>query len=57
MLAAAAAWLVQLMPACGPIVTPVAPVNPVPVMVTLVPPAVGPLLGLIDVTVGAGTTT
>jgi hypothetical protein len=34
--------------------TAVAPVKPVPVIVTLVPPAVGPLLGLTLVTVGAG---
>jgi hypothetical protein len=34
--------------------TAVAPVKPVPVIVTLVPPAVGPLLGLTFVTVGAG---
>ena len=36
-----------------PMVTPVAPVKLVPVMVTLVPPAAGPTLGLIAVTVGA----
>ena len=42
------------MPA-DPIVTPVAPVNRVPVMVTLVPPTVGPLIGLMAVTVGAAT--
>lgn len=41
--------------AAPPIVTPVAPVKLVPVIVTLVPPPVGPLDGLIDVTVGAGT--
>ena len=28
--------------------------KPVPVIVTVVPPAVGPAVGLIDVTVGAG---
>jgi hypothetical protein len=28
--------------------------KPVPVMVTAVPPLVGPVLGVIDVTVGAG---
>ena len=33
--------------------TSVALVRPVPVMVTLVPPAVGPVLGLIDVTAGS----
>ena len=32
--------------------TPVAPVNPVPVMVTSVPPAAGPMAGLTPVTVG-----
>ena len=31
----------------------VALVNPVPVVVTLVPPVVGPLVGEIEVTVGA----
>ncbi|MNQ66367.1 hypothetical protein D3C85_808580 [compost metagenome] len=36
-----------------PKVTAVAPVKFVPVMVTLVPPPVGPLFGEIDVTVGA----
>ena len=40
--------------ALPPIVTPVAPVRFVPVIVTLVPPAIGPLLGLRLVTVGAG---
>ncbi len=39
-----------------PNVTAVAPVRLVPVMVTLVPPRVVPLVGLIDVTVGAGVT-
>ena len=38
-----------------PIVTIVAPVKFVPVIVTLVPPATGPLAGAIEVTVGAGT--
>ena len=33
--------------------TAVAPVKPVPVTVTLVPPAVGPAVGLSPVTVGA----
>ena len=41
-----------------PIVTVEVPVesfqNPVPVMVTTVPPAAGPLVGMIDVTVGVG---
>ena len=36
-----------------PNLTAVAPVNPVPVTVTLVPPEVVPEDGLIDVTVGA----
>jgi hypothetical protein len=36
-----------------PKLTAVAPVNPVPVMVTDVPPASGPALGRIAVTVGA----
>ena len=35
--------------------TVIAPVNPVPVIVTDVPPAVGPDDGVIDVTVGAAT--
>ena len=35
--------------------TAVAPVKLVPVIVTDVPPAVGPLVGLIAVTDGAGT--
>ena len=39
--------------AVPPMVTAVAPVKPVPVMVTEVPPVVGPVLGVIDVTVGA----
>jgi hypothetical protein len=34
--------------------TPV-PLNPVPVMVTLVVPVRGPAVGVIDVTVGVGT--
>jgi hypothetical protein len=34
--------------------TAVAPVNPVPVIVTVVPPAAGPYVGATDVTVGAG---
>ena len=33
--------------------TAVAPVKPVPVIVTSVPPSVGPLVGLTPVTVGA----
>ena len=42
---------VQALP---PMVTPVALLRLVPVMVTLVPPAVGPEVGLMAVTVGAG---
>ena len=38
-----------------PNLTAVAPVKPVPVMVTVVPPAVGPVVGLTEVTVGAAT--
>jgi hypothetical protein len=41
--------------AAAPKVTAVAPVNPVPVIVTVVPPVVGPAVGEIDVTVGAAT--
>jgi hypothetical protein len=37
-----------------PKVTLVAPVKPVPVMVTVVPPAVGPDVGVIPVSVGTG---
>ena len=39
----------------APNLTAVAPVRFVPVIVTLVPPAVGPALGLTAVTVGAAT--
>ncbi len=38
-----------------PNLTAVAPVKPVPVIVTVVPPVVGPELGLIPVTVGGVT--
>ena len=41
--------------AAPPIVTEVAPVKPVPVIVTDCPPPVGPELGEIPVTVGAAT--
>ena len=41
--------------AVAPKFTAVAPVNPVPVIVTDVPPAAGPLLGVTLVTVGAPT--
>jgi hypothetical protein len=46
-----------LIAATPPTVTPVAPVNPVPVIITAVPPAVVPLVGEIEVTVGGGVTT
>ena len=39
--------------AVPPMVTAVAPVKPVPVIVTVCPPANGPDVGLMDVTVGA----
>jgi hypothetical protein len=39
----------------GPKFTAVAPVNPVPVRVTVVPPAVGPAIGEMPVTTGAVT--
>ena len=39
----------------GAEVTAVAPVKPVPVMVTEVPPACGPLFGVTPVTVGAAS--
>jgi hypothetical protein len=38
-----------------PMVTVAPATNPVPLMVTLVPPAVVPLVGAIAVTVGAGS--
>jgi hypothetical protein len=38
-----------------PIVSLVAPVKPVPVTVTVVPPALGPEVGLIEVIVGPAT--
>ena len=41
--------------AVAPKSTAVAPVKPVPVIVTDVPPATGPLVGLTPVTVGART--
>ena len=42
----------RLVAAAPPMVTAVAPVNPVPVIVTDIAPAKGPLPGLTDVTVG-----
>jgi hypothetical protein len=44
---------VKLVAAVVPNCTAVAPVKPVPVTVTLLPPAVGPLVGLMPVTVDA----
>ena len=46
---------VKLVAAVAPNVTAVVPLNPVPVMVTDVPPAAGPDVGEIEVTVGAAT--
>jgi hypothetical protein len=43
---------VKLLAAVAPKFTAVAPVKPPPVMVTVVPPAAGPELGLILVTAG-----
>ena len=44
---------VKLVAAVPPIVTALAPVKPEPARVTAVPPASGPVAGVIDVTVGA----
>ena len=41
--------------AAPPMVTPVAPVRLSPLIVTLVPPAVLPVLGAMALTLGAGT--
>ena len=46
---------IRLEPAVAPNLTAVAPVNPVPVTVTKVLPAVGPLFGETVVTVGSAT--
>ncbi len=43
---------VKPLAAVGPNETPVAPMKPEPVIVTLVPPAAGPLVGLMPDTVG-----
>ena len=45
---------VKLVAAVFPKVTAVAPKNPVPVSVTVVPPEVGPEVGLRPVTLGVG---
>ena len=44
----------KLVAGVSPKSTSVAPVNPVPVIVTVVPPAAGPLVGLTFVTAGGG---
>src|SRR4030081_2648941 len=46
---------VNVIAAVAPKLTAVAPVKPVPVIVTDVPPAAGPFVGLTFVTVGAAT--
>src|SRR6202011_4007844 len=51
-----ALFTVKLVAAVPPNSTAVAPVRFVPVIVTTVPPVVGPLVGLTAVTVGAGVT-
>jgi hypothetical protein len=45
-----------MVPATPAKLTPVAPARPVPVIVTAVPPAVGPLAGEIPDTAGGGAT-
>jgi hypothetical protein len=45
---------VTLVAAVAPNLTDVAPVKPVPVIVTTVPPAAGPEVGLMPVTLGTG---
>jgi hypothetical protein len=50
-----ALFTVNVVADVAPNFTAVAPVKFVPVMVTLVPPAVGPLAGLTLLTVGAAT--
>ena len=45
---------VKLVAFAAPNRTAVAPASPVPVIVTMVPPVVGPVFGLIDVTAGTG---
>jgi hypothetical protein len=50
-----ALFTVNVVAPVAPNFTAVAPVKFVPVMVTLVPPAAGPLAGLTLVTVGAAT--
>ena len=50
-----AEFTVKLVAVVLPKLTAVAPVKLVPVIVTEVPPAAGPLAGLMPVTVGVGT--
>ena len=45
-------FTVRWVPAVVPNLTAVAPVNPLPVTITRVPPAVGPLVGEMAVTFG-----
>ena len=47
-------FTVTAVAATVPNITVAPEVKPVPVMVTEVPPVVGPLVGVIDVTVGVG---
>jgi hypothetical protein len=54
MVSVVAELTVRTVPAVEPNLTAVAPVNPVPVTVTVVPPATGPAAGEIPVTVGTG---
>jgi hypothetical protein len=46
---------VKLVALVAPNLTAVAPVKPLPLTVTVVPPACGPALGLTPLTVGGGT--
>ena len=50
-----ALFTVKLVAGVAPNFTAVAAAKPVPVMLTTVPPAVGPLVGAMPVTVGAPT--
>ena len=51
-----AVLLLVCLGACTTTVTPVAALNPMPVKVTVVPPAAGPVVGVIAVMDGAGVT-
>jgi hypothetical protein len=57
MVSAVAELTVRTVPAVRPNLTAVAPVNPVPVTVTVVPPATGPAAGAMPVTVGTAADT